>query len=235
MTEFATRLQDASAFLAHVCPETKRPAVLDVACGTGVYALAAAERGAQSVGVDLCAEMLTRAQDNAKRLQLAVDWRCIPMQELSGALDTDFDLVLCMGNSLPHVLEDAELERTLAGFKRLLKPGGKLVLQILNYTAILNRQERIVAIDRADQTEYIRFYDFLSDSRFVHFNVLSIDQAARECTYELSSVKLRAYQREDLRQALELAGFADCAWCGDLALSTFLPDASGALLTLATG
>lgn len=234
MTEFATRLQSVSAFLARVWPEVEQPAVLDVACGTGVYALAAAERGARSVGADLCAEMLTQAQGNAKRLQLAVDWRCIPMQEMSAVLDTDFDLILCMGNSLPHLLEDGELARGLAGFKRLLKPGGKLVLQILNYTAILNRQERIVAIDRTAQIEYIRFYDFLSDSRFVHFNVLSIDQAAQECTYELSCVKLRAYQQADLRRALQVADFADCVWCGDLALTTFQPDASGTLLALAT-
>ena len=48
--------------------------VLDLACGTGRHAIAAAELGAQVVAVDVDTAKLDRARSMAERARLTVDW-----------------------------------------------------------------------------------------------------------------------------------------------------------------
>ena len=54
------------------------------------------------------------------------------MRDLESRFEkASFDLVLCLGNTLPHL---AELRPFLAEAGSLLRPGGSLVLQLLNYS-----------------------------------------------------------------------------------------------------
>ena len=53
-----------------------------------------------------------------------------------------YDAVLCLGNSLPHLLTQADLVAALSGMGALLKPGGLLVLQNLNYDLRWQKQPR---------------------------------------------------------------------------------------------
>jgi SAM-dependent methyltransferase len=50
--------------------------VLDVGCGTGATTLAAAERGAQCVGVDISEPMITAAKERAARARMPVTFVC---------------------------------------------------------------------------------------------------------------------------------------------------------------
>jgi SAM-dependent methyltransferase len=71
--------------------------LLDVGCGPGRYAVAAAERGAEVVGVDISATMLTLARGHAR--DRAVDGMCRFVQADFGEYepDGDFDVALMMG------------------------------------------------------------------------------------------------------------------------------------------
>jgi SAM-dependent methyltransferase len=71
--------------------------VLDVGCGPGRYAVAAAERGAEVVGVDISRMMLTLARGHAR--DRAVDGLCRFVQADFGEYepDGDFDVALMMG------------------------------------------------------------------------------------------------------------------------------------------
>src|SRR4051794_23236052 len=71
--------------------------VLDVGCGPGRYAVAAAERGADVVGVDISTTMLTLARRHAR--DRAVGGLCRFVQADFGEYepDGDFDVALMMG------------------------------------------------------------------------------------------------------------------------------------------
>lgn len=58
--------------------------LLDVACGTGAVALAAARAGADVTGLDLTPSMLAEARRRAARQGLSVDWREGRFDDLSG-------------------------------------------------------------------------------------------------------------------------------------------------------
>lgn len=104
--------------------------VLDVSCGTGRQALRLADMGYRVTASDPSAPMLEalRAKPEASRLQ-AIRQR--PMQDLDEV--EDCDAVITVFTALNHLLEDADLERTFAGFHRALRPGGLAVFDVGNF------------------------------------------------------------------------------------------------------
>jgi glycine/sarcosine N-methyltransferase len=210
---------------------------LDVACGTGLFTLPLAERGLATVGADLSAEMLTHARRAAKQAKLAVRWEQVEMQALGEAMEETFDLILCMGNSLPHVREDVALSATLDGFHERLTANGVLVIHVLNYERILARQERIVGITRVAGREYIRFYDFLQTPTggpsCVRFNLLEIDWNEKGGKHTMHSTLLRPYGSEELLAALSAHDFHDVKLYGGLDFAPYQPNESDSLVLIA--
>jgi len=108
--------------------------------------------------------MVEQSRARAEKAGVQAQWVVCPMQELAGTVEGKFDLILCLGNSIPHVLKQSELTQTVAGFAQLLNSGGILLVHLLNYAKILTEQKRIIAVNRVGDHEYIRFYDFVSES-----------------------------------------------------------------------
>ena len=95
--------------------------VLDVGCGTGVAALAAARTGARVTGVDLTPELVARAKENAQMMNLEGtflegDAEAIPLP------DASFDVVISQFGHMFAPRPDVAVKEML----RVLKPGGTL-------------------------------------------------------------------------------------------------------------
>lgn len=91
--------------------------VVDLACGTGSAALAAAERGARVTGVDLTPELLTEARGKADAAGLPVTWVAADAGD-TGLPGAAFDVAVSnMG------IIFVEPERLLAETVRILAPG----------------------------------------------------------------------------------------------------------------
>lgn len=218
------RAGPARAFLAELRRRHPFASVLDVACGTGLHAVMLAEMGVSVTAADISPAMLAHAQTRAAALDLApgdppgassdspgasgalgsIRFLQAPMQDLTGRLAGPFDAILCLGNSLPHLLAPGDLQAALAGFAGLLADRGVLVLHLLNYSRILARGERIVGVTRDGPYEFVRFYDFLDG--LVRFNVLTLHWRDGQCDSELASALLRPYTRGDLEPPLRAAG-----------------------------
>jgi SAM-dependent methyltransferase len=95
--------------------------VLDLATGPGYVAARAAERGASVVGVDIAGTMLSLA----RRMHPGLDFRKADAHELPFD-EASFDAVV--GNFL--ILHLGRPEQAVAGFARVLRPGGRLALTV---------------------------------------------------------------------------------------------------------
>jgi demethylmenaquinone methyltransferase/2-methoxy-6-polyprenyl-1,4-benzoquinol methylase len=96
--------------------------VLDVACGTGDLALAAAAAGGRVTGIDFSTRMLERARRKSSAVEwLEADALALPFD------DASFDVV----TSGFGVRNLADLEAGLLELRRVLRPGGRIgVLEI---------------------------------------------------------------------------------------------------------
>jgi SAM-dependent methyltransferase len=96
---------------------------LDVGTGTGHFAVDLAARGLSVIGVDLSTQMLTVARESATAMHLVRgDAARLPMASES------FDLVL----SVTALEFAADPERAVQEMWRVVRPGGRLVVGVLN-------------------------------------------------------------------------------------------------------
>lgn len=92
---------------------------LDLACGTGEFAVGLARQGIAATGVDRSPEMLAVARRRAHEGGVAVRFVQQDMRELD--LADRFDLVTCLYDSLNYVLEEAELAEAFRRVRRLTR------------------------------------------------------------------------------------------------------------------
>jgi len=236
LTGAADRQVAAGRFVTELTRRFDITSAVDAACGTGLFAIELARGGVDVVGSDISAGMLKSAPANATAAGIDTDlctWVQAPMQELGDRISGARDAILCMGNSIPHLLTDDDLNRTIAGFAMLLTGGGVVSIHLLNYARVLSAKDRIVGITRAGSKEFVRFYDFHSD--FIGFNILEIqwDDEGR-CSHNLLTTPLRPYLHGQLIGALTAAGFENIETFGDLQFNPFDPETSDTLLLTAT-
>lgn len=212
--------------------------VLDAACGTGWHAIALAQRGYRAAGADLSPAMIERARHNAAGAGVEVRFEAAGFGSLKGTFGVGtFDALLCLGNSLPHLLNDEELQAALFDFHRTLVPGGQLILQNRNFDQVLaNRQrwmEPQASRDGDAEWLFLRFYDFDPDG-LITFNILTLQRTGDSSwTQQVHTTRLRPLLHSDLNAALQAAGFTSLQAYGSLGGEPFDPATSGNLVITA--
>lgn len=114
--------------LEYIDPE-EGERILDVACGEGLLSLRIAERGCEVCGTDMSEEFINLAKRLAKKLGILCEFR-VGNAEALPYPDGCFDKVLC-SSSLEHFENDVG---PLKEMRRVLKPGGSVVLTIDSFT-----------------------------------------------------------------------------------------------------
>lgn len=100
--------------------------VLDAPCGQGRHAIRLAKAGAVVTGVDVSADMIAKARNDAN--QNSVRIRLLQSDMRTAALeDTAFDAALCLGGSIGYFGRRGDRE-FLTRISRALKPAGVLLL-----------------------------------------------------------------------------------------------------------
>ena len=228
--------------------------VLDAAAGTGMHAIALAQRGYRASGADLSSGMVARARQNAAAAGVEVEFLTAGFGELAAAFgitgksgyaqldarprsSSPFDALLCLGNSLPHLLTSAELAGALADFAACLRTGGLLLIQSRNFDAVMLDQQRWMEPQAQREGEhewlFVRFYDFRPDG-LIDFNILSLKRAdGGGWEQRVLSTRLYPQRQAELLAALAQAGFEQIESFGGLDGSPFDPASSGNLVLIA--
>jgi len=115
-------------------------AVLDLCCGHGRHSLELARRGYRVVGLDFHEPSLALARESAAAEGLAIDFiqsdmRHIPYQD-------EFDLVINLFTAFGYLKDQAENQAVLDAVAVALRPGGRLLLDIINHAWLMRHFER---------------------------------------------------------------------------------------------
>jgi SAM-dependent methyltransferase len=108
-------------------------ACLDAGCASGSLPRALVARGRVAHGLDLDPAFLAVARRRALEEGLAVTWHEASLLDLAAAVgDTRFRLITCLGQTLPHLLEEAQWLAFFVQAREVLEPGGHLVIQAVH-------------------------------------------------------------------------------------------------------
>jgi SAM-dependent methyltransferase len=263
MTDWEARLSSEGPFLRQVLGESGAMRVLDAACGSGGHALALARWGYDVTGADASPAMIALAQQKAAQAGLDVpfvvsdlavlgstlglepsgglqvdtaDRLKPPVQEFATAQGRPYDAVLCLGNSLPHLLTQADLVAALRGMAGVLQPGGLFITQNLNYDLRWVRQPRFFGAQGGvlDGREVLvwRFADYDQAAGRIAFHIALFRKgeesgAARDWDVKVHTTPQRPLFQADLLSALAEAGFEEVRAYGRMALPFEAFDAAG--------
>ena len=167
--------------------------VLDLACGAGRHVEALAACGARVVGFDLSLAMLRAAQRRARAGLVRGDIRAIAFAA------SRFDVVVNLFTSFGYFERDEDHRAVLGEVARILRPGGRFVLDFLNAPAVrrglVRRDSREIGGRRVVQERQLS-----EDGRFVA-KTIALEGEGRHFLE-----RVRLYERADLEQMLTEAG-----------------------------
>ena len=184
--------------------------VLDAPCGFGRHSIPLARAGYRVVGVDRSQTLL----DDARRRSLGerwpkfvqADYRSLPQP------DESFDLALNLFSSLGY-LGDEEDTKALAELRRVLRPGGRLLIETMHRDALVKRWHE-------------QDWRLLGEGRLLleqrtwdpETGIAQMTQTLvpGEGQRESRTTSLRVYSATELLGMLERAGFPDARCYGDL-------------------
>lgn len=212
--------------------------ILDAACGTGMHAIALSQLGHKVSGADLIPEMVNKSRQNALAAGVEIDFRTAGFGQLAGVFGQDkFDLLLCLGNSLPHLIDLSALSATLQDFAACLRPNGRVLIQNRNFDAVMKKQERWMdpQVHTEGDSEWIfqRFYDFEPEG-LIRFNIVTLKHSGNSPWISaVTSTMLRPQLQAELVEELSRAGFDEIQSFGSMEGEGFSELTSGNLILIA--
>lgn len=198
---------DLDAYLAMV-EEIGARSVLDLGCGTGVFALLLAERGLTVIGVDPAGASLdvARAKRGAERVRwIHGDASAIPP-------GVSVDAVTMTANVAQVFVADDDWLATLAACHRALRPGGWLIFETRDPAARAwegwteERTRSTTEIPGVGPvTEWVQVTEVADDARSVTFESPNLFEADGTVITSRSTLRFRA--REEVQASLRSSGF----------------------------
>jgi ubiquinone/menaquinone biosynthesis C-methylase UbiE len=119
---------------------------VDLGAGTGLLTIALARNVRQVVAIDISPAMLTRLREHADEERITnlscieADLRSLPMEDES--------VTLAVSNYTFHHLTDPDKELALAEVRRVLAPGGRLVICDMMFALSLEPRDRRLILDK---------------------------------------------------------------------------------------
>jgi len=189
----------------------------DIGCGTGNDAIALALNGLDVTGFEPSADMLQKAKQKSKAFGCTIDFVNVPASRIGKNFDSKFDLVVSLGNALAN-MNPSELRKSVKRMRAVMRDGGTLLLQLLNYTNLRKENKRIVNVTESGGRIFFRFYDFLPVR--LDFNILAADRENLK-NHKLISTRLYEYKKSELSALLKNSGFKNIKCYSDFNLNPF--------------
>lgn len=178
---------------------------LDVGCSIGQLASVLAGEGALGIGIDLNSGMIRRAA--AQYASPCLSFRMMDMLAVGLHFSPGyFDFICCFGNTLVHLDSVTRVRDFFKQCAVALKPGGKLLFQILNYQNIIAKRIEELPLIENESVRFERYY-VLPDSHQAKIEfrtVLTIQATGQRLA---NSAVLLPLRKNDMEPLLLAAGF----------------------------
>jgi SAM-dependent methyltransferase len=185
--------------------------IVDLCCGPGRHSLELARRGFDVTGVDRTDEYLEEARGRAEKEGLLVNFVKCDMREF--AREEELDVVLNLYTSFGYFENPEDDNRLLDNVFRSLKPGGKLVIEMMGKEVLARK------FTPHDWVEYPNGRILILDRKLIkHWSVIwnrwTVINGTERKEHEFEH---RLYSGTELEWLLKGSGFSRVDVYGDLA------------------
>ncbi|MGA2908679.1 MAG: class I SAM-dependent methyltransferase [Terracidiphilus sp.] len=127
--DWAKHTNDEVEFICRHCCLEPGNSVIDFGCGQGRHAIGLARKGIRVFGIDYVAEFIDLARLGAGGLgaEFAID-DCRTVE-----IDRDFDVGICLYDLIGSYAEDRENLAIIKNLAKHIKPGGFVLLSVMNF------------------------------------------------------------------------------------------------------
>lgn len=194
-------------------------AVLDIACGTGGYALELAAKGYNVTAVDRDAGMLEQLSGKVSSSGGSLEFQQADMVNIDENLSSKFNMAFCIGNSLAHLNNMQQIKEFLANVKKTMVNDGSLVLQIINFDRIILREIKSLPTieNKSIGLTFERNYDYNKQYNRIAFKTrLTVEGKTLD-----NEVTLYPLRQDELTEAVSEAGFKKQKLFGDFTGNEF--------------
>ena len=185
--------------------------ILDVSCGIGTQAIGLAQRGFIVTASDLSAGAIARANGEARRRGVTIDFSVCDMRTAHAHHGRQFDVLVSCDNSITHLLTDDDILLAVRQMYRCTRPGGGCLLTVRDY----DREERGTGLVKPYGvreecgTRYVIFqvWDFKDQIYDMSMYFVSDDRTSEQPVTHVMRTRYNAVGTDHLLALMREAGF----------------------------
>lgn len=182
MVDWGKRLAREAPFFCDLFARFGVERIVDVGCGSGKHAIMFRQWGHQVVGVDPSDSMLAQARDNAAAAGVDMPFVEGGFGAVESLVGGGHDAVITLGNGLPHVDGVEGLDAALRDFAAVLRPGGLVVLHLLNHARLIEGGIRMMPPTFRETSEgdrvFLKVLDYVEGGIMFDFITLTREPGA---------------------------------------------------------
>ena len=194
---------NAAFFRRHEIVPSSSGIAVDLGAGPGYQAIALARAGFEVTAIDLSEKLLEELKKHAAEpgIRTVHD----DLLNFPAHLDGPAELIVCMGDTLPHLGSTDDVERLFAMAEDNLEKRGRMILSFRDLTYELEGDDRFIPVRSDEERIFTCFLEYEPERVRVHD--LVYERADRGWRLRASSyLKLRLGERQIARMLIA-AGF----------------------------
>lgn len=207
---YARQTDSEVAFIEQALGLTEPCDLLDLCCGPGRHSVRLAKLGHRVTGVDISTYNLEKAVERAEEFGVDIAWREADMRE-TGLPDSSQDAAINMFTAFGF-FDDAENQRVLEEVARVLRPGGRFLIDLVHRDSLLRRYQPRMWSERHNGAFLFQehAFDSAAGTQTTNWTVVKPNGERIE-----QSFTLRVYTLQELELRMGLAGLTvEDVWGG---------------------
>jgi glycine/sarcosine N-methyltransferase len=209
MISWPTRIGAEGMFFKKLVTDHRLKSSLDIACSTGFHVIMFRRLGLDAVGVDASPKMIDKAKANSITCGVTVECILGDFVNLSKRFSEGFDIITCLGDTIPHLKSKREIKKTFQEIYKCLNPGGLFVIQNRNYDYIVKNQVRFMpptgSRNGTEETLFFRLLDF--NPKSIDLSVVKFHRHENKWDSTVQTVEIYPYFKSELESLLKAVGF----------------------------
>ena len=185
--------------------------VVDISCGIGTQVIGLAELNYDVEASDLSSEEIKRAQQEAEKRNLKINFSVADMRKSFEHHQKQFDVLISCDNSVPHLLTDSDILIAFKEFYNCLNAGGGCIITLRDYEKE-NRdgvQVKPYGIRVVDDIKYVIFQTWEFDGDIYDLSMYFIcDRGQQEAQTKVFRSKYYAVKTSKIIELMEMVGFS---------------------------